>query len=358
MFRLSIPLSLAALLVTACANQPRSIPSGDSAEARAVEFLQREVPAWSRENGCFSCHNNGDAARALFVANRRGYDVPPSALSDTTDWVSAPSKWDDNKGDPGFSDQRLADIQFAAALAALAESGNSSMRSALDAAALRLVKSQATDGSWPVDVANPVGSPTTYGVALASYMAWNSLNRSSLREIAAARERASRWLVAITPDSVPNAAVKLLFLETNRHGPTTPRVLYTSKAPPPPRPPGYAESLDFLRRVQAQDGGWGPYADSPSEVFDTAVALLALSAFRDEEDVDEMVQRGREYLSATQLADGSWPATTRPTGGHSYAQEMSTTGWATLALLETGLPVWKLHKLMQGELDRVTPAKN
>src|SRR5262249_3941979 len=32
---------------------------GKGAEARAVDFLRREVPAWSRDNGCFSCHNNG-----------------------------------------------------------------------------------------------------------------------------------------------------------------------------------------------------------------------------------------------------------------------------------------------------------
>ena len=41
-------------------------------EARAVAFLSREVPRWSRENHCYSCHNNGDAARALYQASRTG----------------------------------------------------------------------------------------------------------------------------------------------------------------------------------------------------------------------------------------------------------------------------------------------
>ena len=57
----------------------RSLP-----EARAVAFLTTEVPRWSRENRCFSCHNNGDAARALYQASRAGYRVPESALADTT----------------------------------------------------------------------------------------------------------------------------------------------------------------------------------------------------------------------------------------------------------------------------------
>ncbi len=46
------------------------------AEARAVAFLSREVPRWSRENHCYSCHNNGDAARALYQASRAGIRVP------------------------------------------------------------------------------------------------------------------------------------------------------------------------------------------------------------------------------------------------------------------------------------------
>src|SRR5262249_40266900 len=81
---------------------------GKGAEARAVDFLRREVPAWSRDNGCFSCHNNGDAARALYTASQQGYRISPDALAETTAWLSEPRKWDKGKGNPGFNDQRLA----------------------------------------------------------------------------------------------------------------------------------------------------------------------------------------------------------------------------------------------------------
>jgi hypothetical protein len=40
-------------------------------------------------------------------------------------------------------------------------------------------------------------------------------------------------------------------------------------------------------------------------------------------------------LLAQQRAAGDWAATTRPSGTESDAQRMSTTGWATLALLAT-----------------------
>jgi squalene cyclase len=100
-----------------------------------------------------------------------------------------------------------------------------------------------------------------------------------------------------------------------------------------------AEALKFIASAQVQDGGWGPYKDSPPEIFDTALAILALSEIREELEVPEMIKRGRAFLRSQQLADGSWPATTRPSGSESYAQQISTTGWATLALLhadETG----------------------
>ena len=208
------------------------------------------------------------------------------------------------------------------------------------AAATKVAQAQAEDGSWPIDVANPAGSPTTYGVALATYLAWDSLRRVTSPNISPARQKAEERLSAVNPDSVPNAAVVLLFMAKDQDGragsPLRAAPNTFNDAPGVTRPTSpLTLSLDFLRRAQTSDGGWGPYADSPPEVFDTAVALLALTEIRTLADVPEMIQHGREFLRAMQLPDGSWPATTRPSDGQSYAQQMSTTGWATLALLAT-----------------------
>lgn len=328
MIRASVIFSFAAaVLLTACANRQKSTETSKTTEARAIEFLQREVPAWSRDNGCFSCHNNGDAARALFAASQKGYRIPSNAVADTTTWIASPAEWDHNKGDPGFSDKRLADLQFMASLKAALESGNAKADTALNVAALKVAKAQTEDGSWPVDSANPVGSPTTYGTTLATYMAWDSLRHVSTPEIATTRQKAEQRLSAIKPDSVPNAAVILLF-HSNRWG-------NEAENPPLPHVVDYRTALEFLKRAQTGDGGWGPYVDSPPEAFDTALALLALAGFRTEAGVPDRIRRGREFLTATQRSDGSWPATTRPSGGESYAQQMSTTGWAALALLAT-----------------------
>ena len=51
-----------------------------------------------------------------------------------------------------------------------------------------------------------------------------------------------------------------------------------------------------------------------------------------------MIVRGRAFLLTQQQPDGSWIETTRPPGNVSYAQRISTTGWATLALLATREP--------------------
>jgi len=63
--------------------------------------------------------------------------------------------------------------------------------------------------------------------------------------------------------------------------------------------------------------------------------VLRAEALLAQADLGAMRQRGRAYLVAAQLADGSWPETTRPAGADSYAQRLSTTGWTTLALLAT-----------------------
>ncbi|MHC5541629.1 hypothetical protein ACYOEI_25690, partial [Singulisphaera rosea] len=86
-------------------------------ESRALAYLAREVPRWSRENGCFSCHNNGDAARALFAATKSRHAVPAEALATTVEFLANPERWQHNGVDAAFSDKALARLQFADALA-------------------------------------------------------------------------------------------------------------------------------------------------------------------------------------------------------------------------------------------------
>lgn len=289
--------------------------STNDAETKAVAFLTKEVPAWPKTNGCFSCHNNGDAARALYAATRKGLSVPANALAATNNWLSKPGGWKENKGDPGFSDKRLANIQFAAALLAANESGQLKDRRPLAEAARLLIPDQSETGAWQIDAGTTPGSPATYGTPLATLMAWRTLKAANLPEAKPAIQKAESWLRQTAPNNVLTAAALLMFSIENADKQKQ------------------ATCLKMIQTAQTSDGGWGPYADSPPEVFDTAVVLLALAELRSQPNIEAAIQRGRKFLIAEQQPDGSWPETTRPSGGESYAQRLSTTGWATLALL-------------------------
>jgi hypothetical protein len=261
--------------------------------ALLLAYLTNEVPRWERENHCFSCHNNGDGARALYLAQRKGQPVPPAALETTTAWLRRPDQWAAGKSTAGSADKNLARVQFAAALAE-AYRARAVDLAALRAAADLLIANQSPDGSWPVDTGSLPGAPATYGTALATYLA-----RDVLRTANAPTDRATRWLATAKPANVPDAAALLL------------------------ADPRREDCRTFLLRSHNPDGGWGPQPSSPSEPFDTALAVLAL---RD--------QHGRAWLLRTQSPDGAWSETTRPAGAVSYAERISTAAWVAQALLE------------------------
>ena len=291
-----------------------------TAESRALAYLAQEVPHWARENKCYSCHNNGDAARALYTAVRLSYPVPPKALDDTSRWLERPGQWDHNGGEGPFSDKKLACIQFAAALVDALGAGCVKDRPALSRAAERVVEYQEKDGSWQVDAPGTIGSPATYGTCLATYQARRVLQTADADRYQTAIAKANHWLRKVAVKNVLDAAAVLLALEASED----------ADACAQRRP-----CLLLIRQGQSENGGWGPYVNSPPEPFDSAVVLLALGRYVGQEQVKPMIRRGRVYLVSAQLRDGSWPETTRPRGGVSYAQRLSTTGWATLALLAT-----------------------
>ncbi len=268
----------------------------DPAITRALDYLTREVPEWKKKNGCFSCHNNGDAARALMAAGRR------EPLLETLAWLQTPSQWDHQQADAEFRDKDLARIQFAFALTESIERGIQPRGPALEQAAKQLVAIQTSDGSWAIDKEANVGSPATYGSALATYAAIRTLRAAATHP--QAERRASAWLAALKASATPDLAAKILAAKDT-------------------------DAATKLQAMQNADGGWGPYRASPSEVFDTAIAILALHPLGHR----QTVERAIDWLRKNQLPDGGWEGTTRPSGSISYAQHMSTTGWATLALL-------------------------
>jgi len=256
------------------------------------------------KNGCFSCHNNGDGARALYAAGITG----PAAS--TTTWLRAPADWGKGKMDGGSSDKTLALYQFSAALTSAVEAGVLSDRKALRDAARSLAAVQSASGAWRVDDEGEApGSPVTWGTTLATYFGRRTLLAAGGYDAEVARAEA--YLRNVEPRHTPDEAAVLLAL---------------------PNEPNFRKrAVERFTRMQTSDGGWGPRQSAPAEVFDTALVLLALQAAGEK----SLIPRGREFLIRTQQNSGGWPETTRPSGSQSYAQHISTTAWATLALLAT-----------------------
>ncbi len=290
------------------------------AKDRALAYLAREVPRWARENKCYSCHNNGDAARALYAGVRFSYPVPPQSLEDTSRWLGRPEQWDHNGGEGPFSDKKLACIQFAAALADALDAGRVKDRLSLRRAADRIVAVQEKDGSWQVGQPGTLGSPATYGACLATFQARRVLQAAGAKHFRTAIAQADQWLRKVAVNNVLDAAAVLLALDDSPDS-----AARTQRQ----------HCLRLIGKGEAEKGGWGPYVNSAPEPFDTAIVLLALGRLDKEEAIQAMIQRGRAYLVSVQHRDGSWQETTRPPGAESYAQRLSTTGWATLALLQT-----------------------
>jgi hypothetical protein len=296
--------------------------------ARGVGYLVKEVPKWKAEHPCYSCHNNGDATRALLVASAKGYDIGAS-LDETLAFLKQPATWDQNKAPGGVDDKALARVQFASALA-VAERHGKAASTDLQAAAKLLVADQKGDGSWTLDDSQSLGSPTTYGPILATWSARSTLIASGMQPDAFSIVQADRWVRGLTPESVLDAAGTVLALELSSD------VMAENLR---------RTCLSILRQGQSADtGGWGPYVTAAPQVFDTAIAVLALTSLEAEprlarsayrpEQLKEAIANGKKYLASQQKPDGSWPETTRPANQESYAQRISTTGWALLALLQ------------------------
>lgn len=304
-------VAVLAVAVTAAAQSAAT----DAAIARGVKYLTVEVPKWKAEHPCYSCHNNGDAARALMVASAKGYDIGTS-LDDTIGFLKQPAGWNQSKAAEGFDDKQLARVQFASALAVAHEHGRAP-RGDLERAAKLLVADQKPDGSWTLDQSQSIASPATYGTIIATWSARRTLVQSGLPATHSAITNADTWIRGLKPKNVIDCAAVILALD--RASDTAAEELRRM-------------CLTILQNGQSRDGGWGPYVTTAPQVFDTAMAVQALTLL-DRPDLKDAIARGKAYLVSQQRPDGSWPETTRPADQESYAQRISTTGWAMLALL-------------------------
>ena len=315
-----------ALLTAVIPDQPQA--DARAAAARTVAYLRTEVPRWRREHPCYSCHNNGDATRALLAASARGHAVA-DAIDDTVAWLATPERWDTNARRGGSEEQPLARIQFASALASMVAAGRAEA-DALDRAAGLLVAHQQEDGSWRLSDTQILGGATFYGTSLATAMARRILVRARTASVQSPLAKASGWLrtgqSGHGPRRVGGPPRSRARQRSRSRRPTT----TVARHPPArPRPRRWLGALCDVAvggvRHRAGAAGVGGTATRRC-AFDRA---LFHSRSR-------CGYRTRTGVAAPYAEPGRQLAeTTRPPNGDSYAQRISTTAWALMALLET-----------------------
>lgn len=315
---------LVAIGAVGCATKHTPRPDSSDAEALAFAYLSTEVPAWHREHACFSCHNNGDGAAALLFSSSNHPNASDSTLKDTLHWLNRPQVWHENKGDPAYSDFKLARIQFGRALLIATQLGHIKDRGPLREAAGQIARDQDPDGAWRIEDDSSPGSPVTYGNPLATVHATALLASADASRFKTNINAASVWLSELPLRNVPSAAAVVLGL---------------CQLTPDNMSEPVEQAIAYLHQAQSQTtGGWGPYRGAPAEPFDTALAISALWIAPRAAETEARIRLGRSFLLSEQLPGGGWPETTRPTNGESYAQHISTTAWALSALVSTSSP--------------------
>ncbi len=281
-------------------------------ERRAVAFLSVEVPKWARENKCFSCHNNGDALHGLLTAAKAGELADRKPLADTLAFLASPERWDANGPDGPFKDTKLRGFNL--------------------------------PPRWP-----PPSTPACRSSAgTGESRRIGGAAAIARRQLADRRARQHRLARHLRPALATATSIRTLSAADRRRTPCRwPRLAAGSKRPSPktcsmPRP----RCWRWLRRPVTRCRQCASAAPCCCAKVNRRTAAGARSSIRrlkcstrpwscwpwpaqqPTSELSAFIARGRKYLLAEQSPDGSWPATTRPAGADSYAQQLSTTGWA------------------------------
>ena len=287
----------------------------------ATQYLKTEALSWRTENACFSCHNNGDAMRALFECSTSPLPFRTSQWKESLLWLEAPRKWKEANSTEVKLSPALAIIQFGNTMLAAEKKGLLSVdEDRHRRAANSLIETQHPEGYWALEAIGHLGSPATYGNQLGTAMALRVLENSGSKQAEAAIQKSIRWIAQMQPQANIDLAAGVEILKRSDKSDH----IKLAKT-----------WTQLLVQQQNKNGSWGPYASRFGEPFDTAIALLAVAPFVSlHSEYRTALNRGRQFLIDTQESTGGWPETTRPSGGNSYAQHISTSAWALEALVQ------------------------
>jgi hypothetical protein len=298
---------------------------------RAIGYLQTESASWLKTRGCAACHHVPMALWALSEAAQQGYKTDKKYLSDTTEsLLGSKDKLMSSKifpnpnapPDPRPQGRGLnMGLPFLAVAAQSMPSLTEAQKKSLRLITAEIVSKQQPDGSWeffPTLRRPPINGSQTIDAA------WIIMALQGDKDAPAkSLKKAVEWLDATK--------------RSDNHQDKVMKVLLGVQAGKPRK--AWQMAIDELLALQRTDGGWSQTVpEIKSDAFATGQTLYVLSRAGFTADRPE-IQRGMDFLVATQKADGSWPMLSRSTPDGSPGSSKLLTpimcaasSWATLGM--------------------------
>jgi Prenyltransferase and squalene oxidase repeat len=260
-------------------------------------------------------------------AKQRGYRVDEPVLGELTKWLAESGDGKFGLARPASAPQAFSPraVWFALAL------GADPKPDAISQKGMKLllgtVKSEQTEnGSWSPwpETRPPIFGNSDESMTALATLAMVPAAATGDASAKAVRDKAVQWLATTKTDDDPQSIAVRLVLWRRLGRPAE-------------------EWQPLVRRIkerQNADGGWSQAKDMASDAWATGQALYAL-AHADLNPDDPVSARGQAFLTRTQLEDGSWKMTSRPTrpGGKGSNSLIPITGaggaWAVLGLVRS-----------------------
>lgn len=317
--------------------EPTAVSPVHSAVERGMQFLQKDSYRWKAAKGCAACHHAALVVWTFNEAQARGYSVDEPAFREITAWTFENTKTNiaAEQAPPrdvinlvavyGLLSAEITPAPrqvLAASQEQPAPPENSESPPGVASPETRqtlleyIIKEQEADGSWglPMDERVPLGGPVE-DIAILSRIALLQSGDDSTT-VTACLDKAAAWLAA-HQDS------------TSRQGRNLRLMMRLLEGAP-------SEEIDpivaAIKAEQNADGGWSQTPEMASDAYATGQTLYVLSRAGIKPE-DEGMAKGVEFLTRTQLKDGSWPMISRVDSKDTTPIISAGSAWAVLGIL-------------------------